>query len=83
MKKLLAALAIITTLIEAWVIYPQTMKVIRIEGDDTYIMTSTGYVYIIETDDYDEGDLVSTIMFNNGTPSIEDDIVLRARYCGF
>ena len=83
MKKLAAILAIISALLSARLIYPTTMEVIRIEEDSTYLMTYTGYVYEIERDDHEVGELYSCIMFSNGTPAIEDDVVLCAWYSGF
>lgn len=80
MKKLLATLAAI---IAAGLIYPTTMQVTDVTNDLVTMTTATGFVYQMHADDYDKGDLVSCIMFSNGTTDITDDIILAARYSGF
>lgn len=81
MKKLLATLAAI---IAAGLIYPTTMQVTDISGDVVTLETATGFVYqFTGAEDYCENDLVSCIMFSNGTSNITDDIILAARYSGF
>ena len=81
MKKLLATIAAI---IAAGLIYPTTMQVIDISGDVVTLETATGFVYqFTGAEDYSENDLVSCIMFSNGTTDITDDIILTARYSGF
>ena len=83
MKKLLATIAAI---IAAGLIYPTTMQVTDIDynNDVVTVETATGFVYQFEgTEDYTEGDLVSCIMFSNGTADITDDIILSVRYSGF
>lgn len=81
MKKLLATIAAI---IAAGLIYPATMQVTDISGDVVTLETATGFVYqFTGAEDYSENDLVSCIMFSNGTTNITDDIILTARYSGF
>lgn len=81
MKKFLATLAAI---IAAGLIYPTTMQVTDISGDVVTLETATGFVYqFTGAEDYCENDLVSCIMFSNGTTDITDDIILAARYSGF
>lgn len=80
MKKLLATIAAI---IAAGLIYPTTMQVIDVSNDLVTMETATGFVYQMQADDYEKGDLVSCIMFSNGTTNITDDIILAARYSGF
>lgn len=81
MKKILSFLAAI---IAAGLIYPTTMQVIDISGDIVTLETATGFVYqFTGAEDYCENDLVSCIMFSNGTTNIQDDIILTARYSGF
>ena len=83
MKKLLATIAAI---IAAGLIYPTTMQVTDIDynNDVVTVETATGFVYQFEgTEDYTEGDLVSCIMFSNGTADITDDMILSVRYSGF
>lgn len=80
MKKLLATIAAI---IAAGLIYPTTMIVTDVFGDLVTMETATGFVYQMQADDYEKGDLVSLVMFSNGTTDITDDIILTARYSGF
>lgn len=80
MKKLLATIAAI---IAAGLIYPATMIVTDVSGDLVTMETATGFVYQMQADDYEKGDLVSLVMFSNGTTDITDDIILSARYSGF
>lgn len=83
MKKLLATIAAI---IAAGLIYPATMQVTDIDynNDVVTIETATGFVYqFTGTEDYSENDLVSCIMFSNGTTDITDDVILTVRYSGF
>ena len=83
MKKLLATIAAI---IAAGLIYPATMQVTDIDynNDVVTVETATGFVYQFEgTEDYTESDLVSCIMFSNGTADITDDVILTVRYSGF
>lgn len=83
MKKLLAMLAIVMQLTAAGLIYPATMQVTDVSNDLVTMETATGFVYQMHADDYNNGDLVSCIMFSNGTTDITDDIILAARYSGF
>ncbi len=80
MKKLLATIAAI---IAAGLIYPTTMQVTDVTNDLVTMETATGFVYQMKADDYEKGDLVSLVMFSNGTTDITDDIILAARYSGF
>ena len=84
MKTLAVILAVVIAVAAASLIYPTTMEVIHLDGDDLYLMNATGHVYVMEgVEDYEVGDLVSLIMFSNDTPSIEDDIIISARYSGY
>lgn len=81
MKKLLATIAAV---IAAGLIYPTTMQITDISGDVVTLETATGFVYqFTGAEDYCENDLVSCIMFSNGTTDITDDIILATRYSGF
>lgn len=83
MKKILSFLAAI---IAAGLIYPTTMLVTDIDytTDVVTIETATGFIYQFEgAEDYIKGDLVSCIMFSNGTADITDDMILSVRYSGF
>lgn len=80
--KLAAAIATAAALIAAGTIYPETMKVTSIQGGIARMETSTGHVYEMDAEDYDEGDLVSLIMYNSMTETVTDDVILSARYAG-
>lgn len=80
MKKLLATIAAV---IAAGLIYPTTMIVTDVSNDLVTMTTATGFVYQMQADDCEKGDLVSLVMFSNGTTDITDDIILAARYSGF
>lgn len=83
MKEVALVLAIVIAIASAGFIYPATMEVINIEDNDLYLMTATGHVFVMEgVEDYEVGDLVSLIMFDNGTPFIMDDVIISARYAG-
>ena len=84
MKTVAVVLAVVIAVAAASLIYPTTMEVIHIDGDDLYLMNAAGHVYVMEgVEDYEVGDLVSLIMFSNDTPGIEDDIIISARYSGY
>lgn len=80
--KIAAAIATAAALIAAGAIYPETMKVTSIQGGIARMETSTGHIYDMDADDYEVDDLVSLIMYDNGTPEVTDDIILSARYAG-
>ena len=84
MRTVAVILAVVIAVAAASLIYPTTMEVIHLDGDDLYLMNATGHVYILTgVEDYEVGDLVSLIMFSNDTPSIEDDCIISARYSGY
>lgn len=79
-------LALITSLTMSLGLYPTTCKAINLdrENDIVTMQTSTGIQYqFYGCEDYDEGDLLSVIMFNNNTDSILDDAVICVHYAGF
>ena len=66
-------------------IYPQTYIITKIDkaNDLVTIETCTGYEYqFYGVEDYNEGDLVSCIMYTNGTETILDDQIMDVRYSG-
>lgn len=83
MKQILAALAIAASLASAGMIYPETMEVTAIHGERVTMQTVNGHVYEMEDVIYQVGDIVSLVMFNNGTELCYDDIILSARYSGY
>lgn len=84
MKKLLGALMLAASLATNGLIYPTTMVIDSIENDTIRLVTATGFVYEMEgAEDYEIGDLVSVLMFSNGTKVITDDVIVDSRYSGF
>lgn len=90
--KILAVLAIITAISgqaapqEVGTDYPQGFIVTEVdhEADTIILTTATGYDYIWEgAEDWQEGDQVSAIMNDRGTPSILDDSIICIKYVGF
>ena len=84
MKKLAACLALVMALASSCLIYPTTLEVEKIEGDTLYLTTASGVRYeLLGAEDYEEGDLVSAIMFTKRTEKITDDIIVAARWSGY
>ena len=79
-------LALITSLTMTLGLYPTTCKIVNLDrvNDIVTMQTSTGIEYQFDgCEDYDTNDLVSVIMFNNGTDSVLDDAVICVHYSGF
>ena len=84
MRKVLTALALVMSLAAHGLVYPTTMQITYIEGDVVTLETSTGIVYEMDgAEDYMVGDLVSCLMFSNGTPRVFDDVIVAARFAGY
>jgi len=65
-------------------LYPQTLKVVNIQGTTATLETNTGIRYIYpECEDMQKGDLYSCIMWGMNTERISDDKIIRVRYAGF
>lgn len=81
---IVTVLALALAIAGAGLIYPKTMEIISIQDDTVYLMDSNGFVWSMEeAEDYEVGDLVSLIMFSNGTMSIFDDEIIADRYAGY
>ena len=79
-----ATFALVVSIAEAGLIYPETMQITDISGDRVTLETSTGIVYEMDgAEDYFEGDLVSCLMWSNGTEKVFDDVIVSARYAGY
>ena len=66
--------------------YPQTMYVYQVDTihDVVTFVDHNHELWQIEgVEDWDVGECASLIMFDNYTPEIKDDKIVRARYCGF
>ena len=90
MFKILSALLIISLMTGATPtskgdIYPDTMTVTGIdtEADVVTLTTSSGHMYqFYGVEDWQIGDICSCIMNDNGTETIEDDIIVDTKYSG-
>lgn len=85
-KKIIIAVVSAITLFKMGFLYPTTMQVINLDykNDIVTVETATGFTYeFYGCEDYYINDLVSMVMFNNGTDNITDDIIISTRYSGF
>ena len=69
-------------------LYPETMIVteVNFENDIIFLECSNGNQFSINSDgneDLVEGDIVSCIMYDNGTPLVIDDEILSVKYSGY
>ena len=70
---------------QAYCVYPRTAWVFEldIENNTVVLIDGAGLLWELEElDDWQAGDVVSLLMFDNGTESIYDDIILVAFYGG-
>ena len=66
-------------------LYPQTFIVYEVdrEFDIVYLMTFSGMEYEWEgVEDWHAGDIASALMYDNGTPKITDDEIIKLHYAG-
>ena len=86
LRKYVASIAIVCLLLMQGIIYP-TAAVVTAVDYETGIVTvekSTGFVYTFEgVEDLVVGDVMALVMYSNGTPTIEDDVIISARYSGY
>lgn len=85
-KKIILAVLSATALLKSGILYPTTMQVIDLDykNDIVTVENATGFTYqFYGCEDYYVDDLVSMVMFNNGTDIITDDIIISARYSGY
>lgn len=84
-KGLITALIAATGLIVSGFLYPDTMIITSInEEEDLVTMecANGNQFQMYGVEDYFVGDLVSCIMYNNGTELVYDDVILDAEYVG-
>ena len=63
--------------------YPETGKVISVSGDVVTVETCTGNLFeFYGAEDWMIGDCVSMILNSCGTPTVEDDEILKVKYSG-
>ena len=82
MKHKLAALTLIAGLIANGTIYPATAIITDTNSTTATLEMTNGHLYQVDKEDNEKGDIISLIMFNNGTEDITDDIILTYRYSG-
>ena len=80
-------IAYLLTLISVFGLYPSTFivrDVVPLENENwnLYLEDSNGEVWVYESEDGDcePGDWYSAIMYDNGTPEIYDDAILKLHY---
>lgn len=91
MRQLMACLTLISVLVQASIVYPQTMKVYAVdEGKDgnhtVTLIAADGNLYCVDTDlnDLKTGEMIAVLMYDNMTPGdIRDDTVISMRRTGF
>lgn len=90
MRQLLATLSLIGILVNARIVYPQTLKVVDVEEcDGGYTLTLVSsdekmYGTVTELDDVKLGELVAVLMYDNMTVgNTEDDTVIAMCRTGF
>lgn len=67
-------------------LYPLCGVVIELDyqEDIFVVIDGAGMIWLFtECEDWQIGDLIAMIVFDNFTPYIQDDIVLNYRYCGY
>ena len=77
--------AILAALIASLGIYSATGTVTEVDRttDTVTFTTANGHMYAFKgCEDWASNDLVSAVMWDNGTPFVSDDVILWARYCG-
>lgn len=90
-RTLLATLATITTITAPAAgsienLYPETFIVTEVNLAMGYIELETfsGNVFTWEgCEDWQEGDIASAIMNDNGTPEVTDDEIIKLEYSGY
>lgn len=84
-KGIVTALIAATGLIAQGFLYPETMIITEIDEAQDLVTLECANGNVFEfygIEDYAEGDLVSMIMYNNGTELVYDDVILDAEYAG-
>ena len=90
MKKFIAIVTLFTLIVAFSTacaeIYPQTFIVSAMDTaqDALILIDSTGNEWVwFGIEDYEVGDIVATIMDDNGTEIIYDDAIITMRYTGY
>ena len=79
-----ATLTVITAAATAGTIYPTTCIATDTSNNIVTMSTASGLEYQFEgVEDYEPGDLIGCIMFDNFTPDdVTDDVIIAHRYTG-
>lgn len=65
-------------------IYPDAGIVTCIKGDSVTYQTANGNLFsFYGSEDWQVGDAVAVLMYNNGTDTINDDVILQTKYVGY
>lgn len=78
-------IALLVALVASCGLYPTqgTVTEVDYQTDTVTFSTATGMLYSFRgTEDWEPGDRLAAIMFDNYTETIEDDAIITARYCG-
>lgn len=77
--------SVILAFISVFGLYPKTGFIAEIHDKEIVIEDTCGNLWAIEQDpeDFEVGDGVSLIMYDNGTERIFDDVIVAMRYNGF
>lgn len=81
----ISAFALVAAIIAANLIYPMTFIITEVDEaeDVVYMENYFGHVYTFEgVEDWWPGDMVSCIMWTEGTPEITDDVIMSVRGVG-
>ena len=76
-------ISFLIALISAFGLYPLSGTVTETDRKNDVVMfeTSSGHCFAFYgVEDWEIGDGVSAIMYDNGTPEIFDDVILSVRY---
>ena len=84
MTKLLTVLTTLIISVSTQVLYPKTAVVVDIVDDVLVLEDSVGFTWEMDgIEDYQRRDVVSLMMFDNGTDIIFDDVIVSAQYSGY
>lgn len=78
-------IALLVALVASCGLYPTQGTVCEVDyqTDTVTFSTATGMLYSFHgAEDWEPGDRLAAIMFDNYTETIEDDAIITARYCG-
>ena len=65
-------------------IYPECGIITEIDEEIVTIEVANGNLFQFEgAEDYEPGDLVAVTFYDNGTETVEDDIILDTKYAGY